>query len=68
MSDGGTFNTPPNSKEKEKIVVTVTSVVTWQKSGLPNSSDINNISDICKISKNCAFAQTKLTSWINYGD
>jgi hypothetical protein len=52
-----------NDDIDDKVAV-VTSVVVWGKGEMPD--DANNIKDECKISKKCAFAQTKLTSWINY--
>ncbi len=55
---------PLMSAEDDEIIANITSVVVWEKGVLPNNA--SNIEDECKIGKNCAFAQTKLTSWINY--
>jgi len=52
----------------DTVEAKITSVVTWQ-----NNTDLvlDNVSDVeanCKIGKQCAYAQTTLTSWINYGE
>ncbi len=48
----------------DKLVAKITSVVVWTGGTMPNTA--NNIELNCKIGKHCAFAQTRLTSWINY--
>lgn len=59
-----TDGTPPASADVNKLVAKVTSVVVWTGGEMPDTAD--NIESKCKISKHCAFAQTRLTSWINY--
>jgi hypothetical protein len=49
-------------------VAAVTSVVVYGGRDLPDTGDIKNIQNICKIAEKCAYSQTRLTSWINYGD
>ncbi len=52
---------PPND-----VLAKVTSVVIF--GGQNNFPSADNVERDCKISQNCVFAQTRLTSWINYGD
>ncbi len=59
-----TDGTPPVSADVNKLVAKVTSVVVWTGGTMPTTA--NNIESDCKIGKHCAFAQTRLTSWINY--
>ncbi len=65
LVDGSIMPTTPTDEELNKIVLLVTSVVVWGNTSLPNVNDIDEIDQKCKIQDNCAFAQTKLTSWIN---
>ena len=60
----GVQPTALSSDEIDKLVAKVTSVVVWTGGEMPDTAD--NIESKCKISKHCAFAQTRLTSWINY--
>lgn len=49
-----------------ELAAKVTSVVTWSDDV---DLELNNIDDVeanCKIGKQCAYAQTTLTSWINF--
>jgi len=50
--------------EIDRLVAKVTSVVVWTGGTLPTTAE--NIESDCTINKHCAFAQTRLTSWINY--
>ena len=59
-----TDGTSPASADVNKLVAKVTSVVVWTGGTMPTTA--NNIESDCKIGKHCAFAQTRLTSWINY--
>lgn len=46
----------------------ITSVVTW---GTDDTRSLNNAQEVrtnCKIGNQCAYAETTLTSWINYGE
>jgi hypothetical protein len=54
-------------KNPKDLSAKITSVVTWSESGI----ELDNASEVeanCKIGKQCAYAQTVLTSWINYGE
>jgi hypothetical protein len=46
----------------------VTSVVVFGDGEFPSAGDVANIESTCLKSNNCAYAQTRLTSWINYGE
>ncbi len=59
-----TDGTLPTSADVNKLVAKVTSVVVWTGGKMPNTA--SSIELNCKINKHCAFAQTRLTSWINY--
>ncbi len=64
---GGSINAAPNG-DIDRVAAKVTSVVTWQDDA-DFAMTIRNADGVeanCKLSKQCAFAQTKLTSWINY--
>ncbi len=61
---------PFNDITDEDVAAKITSVVTWQKDddrdlNLKNTTDVEKN---CKIGNQCAYAQTTLTSWINYGE
>lgn len=60
-------HTDPITPTDDNKYADVTSVVIYGKG---KWSDVNsdNIESTCLKSKNCAYAQTRLTSWINYGD
>jgi len=60
------YDTTDNSGDVDKLIATVTSVVVWGGGVLPVTA--TSISNECKIGRHCAFAQTELTSWINYDD
>lgn len=64
-------STPFNDITDEDVAAKITSVVTWGDNSadptfLLDSTD--NVEKNCKIGKQCAYAQTTLTSWINYGE
>ncbi|MFA5986222.1 MAG: hypothetical protein WC819_02655 [Parcubacteria group bacterium] len=61
-SNNGPINaaTPP-----DEIIANVTSVVVFGGADFPTKA---NIEKDCMIAKGCVYAQTRLTSWINYGD
>lgn len=69
VEDGTEFaagSVPLNDTVEAKI----TSVVTWGADA-DNTRPLNNVDEVeanCKIGKQCAYAQTTLTSWINYGE
>lgn len=54
-----------NPEDVDKLIANVTSVVVFGGGDFPPPA---RIKDECKISKGCVYAQTRLTSWINYGD
>lgn len=60
---GYTDGNPGNIESK---YADVTSVVVFGGEAFP--VDIDNIDTTCFKSRNCAYAQTRLTSWINYGE
>lgn len=64
-TDGSPANTPSHP---DRLVANVTSVVIFGGRERDDFPDVNNIVTECTISEGCAFAQTRLTSWINYGD
>lgn len=57
-----------NDGDDNDQVAIVTSVVMYGDNPLPGASEIDDISQICRLDQKCAYAQTRLTSWINYGD
>lgn len=67
-SDGGTDSDGDgNINDIDEKYVDVTSVVVYSGGEFPDFAP-QNIETTCLKSKNCAYAQTRLTSWINYGD
>ena len=60
-------NQPINgSTPADQITANVTSVVVFGGADFP--LDSGNIETECMIARGCVYAQTRLTSWINYGD
>ncbi len=49
----------------DKLIANVTSVVVFGGADFPDAA---NIESECRIARGCVYAQTRLTSWINYGD
>lgn len=64
----GVYITYKNTATIDDVVATVTSVVVYGKDGLPDESKINDILHNCLRKNKCVYAQTHLTSWINYGE
>ncbi len=59
-------NLPLNaSTPVDQITANVTSVVVFGEADFPDSG---NIETECMIARGCVYAQTRLTSWINYGE
>ncbi|PID52672.1 MAG: hypothetical protein CR972_00810 [Candidatus Moraniibacteriota bacterium] len=56
-----------HANDVDEKYVDVTSVVVYAGGEFPENAP-ENIEKRCLKSKNCAYAQTRLTSWINYGD
>lgn len=61
-----TYGNTASPASLENTYATVTSVVVFGGADFP--SDITHIDTTCLKSKNCTYAQTHLTSWINYGE
>ncbi len=57
----------PTDKTDKTTAAKITSVVTWSESGI-DLGNANEVEANCMIGKQCAYAQTVLTSWINYGE
>lgn len=56
---------PVAGAEADELIANVTSVVVFGDADFPAD---DRIEEDCLISKDCVYAQTRLTSWINYGD
>ena len=63
-SDGGIIAGADDIDEK---YVDVTSVVVYSGGDFSDVT-VSDVEGTCRKSKGCAYAQTRLTSWINYGD
>ena len=58
----------PVAADDSDVVATITSVVVYGKDGLPDANKIDAIAQNCLRKNKCVYAQTHLTSWINYGE
>lgn len=65
MSDGTTPEHPA-SLSSNQLIANVTSVVMFGKMTFADIGTIADVESWCKIGSGCAFAQTRLTSWLNY--
>ncbi|XLQ20392.1 MAG: hypothetical protein ACKUBY_01265 [Candidatus Moraniibacteriota bacterium] len=66
---GAPINSIPGTPaDIDRVAAKVTSVVTWKGNADLNIGSSSLAEANCKIGKQCAIAQTKLTSWINFGE
>ncbi len=64
MSDGSPADA--TSLSGDQLIANITSVVMFGKMTFEEIGAIENVESWCKIGQGCSFAQTRLTSWLNY--